>query len=301
MAAGRGQRCRSGRWLAAGRLTRATGVGLSGSGTSVVGKLWHLAHRAWKLLLVACERPRAVPGILRLACVEQAHVGEVLKLYTMEQWLKGADIRTVLDVGAHHGEFASAIMGLLPEATVYAFEPLADGYQKLLAMAKRCPRLTPFQVALGTERGEMAFWRSSYSASSSLRRMSELHKQVFPWTAKNFRTTVRVAPLDDYAEALELRPRVLMKVDVQGWEDRVFRGAARLMGTVDYILVEVSFRQLYEDEPLFDDVYQLLTGMGFQFAGHLDQVRSPIDGGILQADALFVRRSPADTARPQVG
>jgi FkbM family methyltransferase len=249
-------------------------------------------QRAWGLLISACERPRTLPSILWQVTARRAYVGELLKLYRFRQWLSTAGIATVIDVGAHHGEFATAILALLPRASVYSFEPLSEGYQRLAALAAREPRLKVFQVALGMETGPIDFWQSSFSAASSGLAMTELHKQAFPWTAGQTRVTVACAPLDSFRSNIELKPRVLLKVDVQGSEDRVFLGGLELLRSVDYVLVEVSFKRLYEREALFPDIHQLLAQNGFDFAGVMDQVFSPLDGSVLQADALFVRPRP---------
>src|SRR5215831_11930154 len=43
------------------------------------------------------------------------------------KWIRDLDIRTVLDVGAHTGEFAAEIHAILPEATIYSFESFCSG------------------------------------------------------------------------------------------------------------------------------------------------------------------------------
>ena len=95
--------------------------------------------------------------------------------------------------------------------------------------------------------------------------------------------------LDDCLGRVQLVPRVLLKLDVQGYEDRVLRGGIRILQRVDYVLTEVSFCPLYDGQASFGEVYDLLLKSGFSYAGNLDQLASPLDGRILQADALFVR------------
>ena len=53
----------------------------------------------------------------------------------------------------------------------------------------------------------------------------------------------------------------------------------------------MSFRPLYEGQALFPEVFSFLSAQGFTFAGLLDQLPSPIDDTLLQADAIFVRQS----------
>ena len=216
-------------------------------------------------------------------------MGEFLKLD--QRWIKEAGISTVIDVGAHAGQFSSAIRAVLPKAHIYAFEPLADCCEKLRKRLGHYGRFQAFQIALGDRSGPINFWRSSFSKSSSVLPMADLHKESFPWSARMIPVTVQMETLDAYLDKMVMAPKVLLKIDVQGYEDKVLRGACGVLKRVDLVLVEVSFRHLYEGQPLFKEIYELLSGAGFSYAGNLEQLVSPLDGSILQADALFIRNS----------
>ena len=56
------------------------------------------------------------------------------------------------------------------------------------------------------------------------------------------------------------------------------------------IIIEISFLELYEGQPLFDKVFEILNRKGFAYMGNLYQLIDPSNGVPLQADALFVRR-----------
>ena len=53
--------------------------------------------------------------------------------------------------------------------------------------------------------------------------------------------------------------------------------------------VETSFVELYEQQPLFDDIYMLLKSWGFAYQGSFDQLRDPRTGKTVQEDSVFVR------------
>lgn len=95
--------------------------------------------------------------------------------------------------------------------------------------------------------------------------------------------------LDDLVVAENLVDDVLLKLDVQGFEDRVLDGAERVLARSRIVLTEVSFDRLYEDQALFDDIYGRLRDAGFAFHGVLLQLFHPKDGRPLQADAIFQR------------
>jgi FkbM family methyltransferase len=251
-------------------------------------RLRDLGRKAWKYGLAAVERPQQLPYFL-CSALKGVHIGEFLKIN--QPWIKQAGVRTVIDIGAHTGEFSAAIRAVLPGIHVYAFEPLPDCYEKLRATFGGDARFRAFNVALGEQRGQVRFWRSRFSKSSSVLPMADLHKLELPWSSDLTPIYIPIATLDDFLREIDLIPKVLLKLDVQGYEDRVIRGGIAVLRNVDYILTEVSFRPLYEGQVFFENVYELMRELGFSYAGNIDQFLSAVDGSVLQADALFVRDS----------
>lgn len=206
-----------------------------------------------------------------------------------KKWLRDVGFRTVLDVGANVGQFATAAHAILPEAAIYSFEPLPDCFSELQKQMAGAEKFRAFNVGIGAERGEIQFNRSSFAPSSSFRKMATLHKETYPWTAGSEQVTVKVETLDDIAATLELPEPILLKIDVQGYEDQVLAGGRNTCNRVAAIIVEVSFEVLYEGQPLFDDIYRVITGMGFVFKGNLEQTSDKYSGCALYADAIFLR------------
>jgi hypothetical protein len=88
---------------------------------------------------------------------------------------------------------------------------------------------------------------------------------------------------------LDLQSRVLLKIDVQGYDFEVLKGAQELLAQVDYVIVEIGVQLLYEQQASFEEIYDYLRGLDFIYAGDFDQLVSPKDGKVLQIDALFRR------------
>ena len=258
--------------------------------TSRAKRLRDLADKAWSYLIHLIAHPTRMPAAL-LAVSRGAHLGETLKLSDRHDWLSHAQIRTVIDVGAHTGQFSSALRQLLPHARIYAFEPIADCHEKLERRFSEDARFHSFNTALGERDGEIAFHTSSFPKASSPLPMTSLHREAFPWSADTSISTVPVRRLDSYAGELELEPNVMLKVDVQGYEQHVLSGADEILAKTSYVLVELSFAPLYDGQADFHDIYSYLVNRGFSYAGSWDQLESPLDHTIIQADALFVRSS----------
>lgn len=206
------------------------------------------------------------------------------------EWLKKLDCRTIIDVGASKGNFSVEFHRIFPQAAIYAFEPLAD----CLEMAKKkmagVSSFHPYVVALSDHEGEETFWRSAYSGASSLLSMANLHKTLFPHTARQFPEKVRVAMLDNILGQENLEDQILVKIDVQGEEGRVIAGGQKIISRAKVIICETSYQPLYENQPLFGDIFRQLSALGFGYAGIWgEDFQSPQDGRPLQQDSIFLK------------
>jgi len=205
-------------------------------------------------------------------------------------WLANCGIQTVLDVGAHIGEFAQRIRVILPHADLICFEPLQEPFTKLTERFRGQPNFRAIRCALGEKAGQHEIHHNEYAPSSSLLPMTELHKQSFTFAVKEQTEMIEVRRLSDVVRELDLHDPLLLKLDVQGFEDKVIAGGEDVVARAKIIIIEVSFQTLYEGGPLFDDVYRLLRDHGFTYNGNFEQLSSPRDGRILQADAIFCRQ-----------
>lgn len=199
-------------------------------------------------------------------------------------------INTVIDVGAHKGEFARMMRKTLPGAQIISFEPLAEAYRELESAMKADANFRAFNFALGEQDGRVEMHKNEWTQSSSLLPMAELHKQVFAYTQNETSEEIEIRRLDDVLRGVELKPEILVKLDTQGYEDKVILGGGEVIARARLMVVETSFQTLYEGQPLFDDIYQLLRARGFSYAGNSYQLLSPADGTIMQVDAVFIRR-----------
>ena len=205
------------------------------------------------------------------------------------QWLKGKDIHTIFDVGANTGQFASQFHQFFPNAEIYSFEPLENCYNQLLKRMGHVPKFHAFNFALGDKAGKTKIHHNNFSPSSSLLPMEELHKKAFPHTDKVLIEEIDIRCLDDVTENLCIKDNVLIKIDVQGFEDKVILGGEKLISRASVLILETSFQPLYKGQPLFDDIYEMLKQKGFVYSGTEHTIRNPNDGSILQCDSVFCK------------
>lgn len=202
-------------------------------------------------------------------------------------WLQNRGIKSVLDIGANTGQFANRINEILPNVNIVSFEPIKKCYNELLQNTSNI-NIKAFHCALGDVEEQMEINISAHSPSSSLLKMADLHTEVF--TGTNFVETelISVKRLDSVFSNLNIEGKFMVKIDVQGFEDRVIKGGLETLKKADCILIETSFEELYKDQLLFDGIYKLLIGIGFEFHGNYTQAINKQDGRILYAESLFI-------------
>ena len=99
---------------------------------------------------------------------------------------------------------------------------------------------------------------------------------------------VPVNRLDDLW-ALQPSDRVMLKIDVQGYEKPVLDGAQRILSSCNAVVVEMSLIPLYEGQILAKQLWELLEAAGFEAWSFDPGFCDPKSGRMLQMDGLFVR------------
>jgi hypothetical protein len=85
-----------------------------------------------------------------------------------------------------------------------------------------------------------------------------------------------------------LESPALLKIDVQGGELDVLSGSDDLLGCFDAVYVECSYLQMYEGQPLVEDINDWMGERGFRMSGVYNQ-HNDRQRGAVQADFLFTR------------
>ena len=206
-----------------------------------------------------------------------------------QKWLHDYRFDTVLDIGSNIGRFAVTASAVFPNAKVYAFEPLPECYEQTRRALAKIGKGEAFNVGLGDHNEMVSINRSSHLPSSSFLPMARTHTEAFKFAAHQEQVDVKVSRLDDIPQMLSLGESILVKIDVQGFERAVIAGGRNTIAKAKVVLIELSYEELYVGQPLFAEVFELLSGLGFKFAGTLAQMPHPDDGRMLDADCLFVR------------
>ena len=200
----------------------------------------------------------------------------------------GVNPDCIFDVGANIGQFSLSATTVWPMARIISYEPVAESFDQLKSVAKNHPKIEPIASALGSESGESEIRVTSQTQSSSLRKLHSNHLQAYPHVTERKKQIVEIRTLEDEVGRLKPTGKVLLKLDVQGFESEVIRGGAEALGVFHWIVLETATRPMYEGEVLFDEIKLLMLEKGFRFETPMDIHFAP-DGSPGQFDALFAK------------
>lgn len=212
-------------------------------------------------------------------------VGRLMKLFQTH------GINMLLDIGANTGQFAMNIQIYGYKGRIVSFEPVQSAYDELSKNAAQRPGWTVVRMGIGDESREMDINVSgSFTLSSSFSAMLPKHLEVAPNTAYTGQERVVVRPIDDvFSGYCGDGDRVFMKVDTQGYEANVIRGAEKSLPRIAGVQLELSLEQLYEGEALAHDMIGLMLSKGYRLVNIEEGMSDPRTGHLLQCDCVFFR------------
>jgi FkbM family methyltransferase len=220
-----------------------------------------------------------------------AFIPETHALARRRQILQYYAIDTVLDVGANVGQFASQLRSDLGYAgRILSFEPLGAAFQALQAAARGDPQWQVFHYALG-ERDELREINvAGNSESSSFLDMLPAHLESAPHSRYTGRESIQLRSLDGlFSELCADAKNVYLKIDTQGFEQSVLKGAAASLARIDTVQMEMSLVPLYRGEWLFLEACAWMQGQGYALIAFENGFSDPKSGRLLQLDGIFRR------------
>ena len=138
--------------------------------------------------------------------------------------LAGLDCDAIVDAGANRGQFSLISRLVKPDLLIIAFEPIPTE-AAIFRKALFDENIQLHQVALGEKVGEAEIHLSRSADSSSLLPIGETQKKLFRDTDEVGRLNIPVKRLDDFQGEWKGHARLLLKIDVQGFELSVLKGA----------------------------------------------------------------------------
>jgi FkbM family methyltransferase len=212
-------------------------------------------------------------------------------LARMKKFFDLFGISVVLDVGANTGQFAKYLRKEVGfSGTLVSFEPLRSAFDELQKSAAHESQWRVYNLALGESNRSGMLNVSMNSQSSSLLPMLPTHLDAAPKSKYVGEEPIEVKTLDSIYESLcTKKDSVYLKIDTQGYELNVLKGAANALEHIDTVQLEMSLVPLYQGELLFNEMYEYLRRRHYSLVSIEPVYFGDVPGQVLQVDGIFHR------------
>lgn len=206
--------------------------------------------------------------------------------------LRHNKIDLIFDIGANEGQFSNIIYKLGYKGRIVSFEPLTSAHSILIRKSKKYSKWEVAErCAIGEEDGEITIHISKNTLSSSVLDILEEHTSAAPGSVYTGEEKVKVYKLDTIGKNfVKDSENIFLKIDTQGFEEKILNGAENFLKNVKGLLVETSLVKLYERQALFPKIMQMITDKGFELWGIEPAFVNKQSGRILQIDAVFFKK-----------
>lgn len=177
-------------------------------------------------------------------------------------------IRTVFDVGAHIGMTTLEFSDEFPDATVYAFEPGTQNFERMRSNLIGKPDVLLYNIGLSSAVGEGSLLCESDHPSMA---------RLVQGNGAGERERVTLDTIDNFVARAQIQNIDLLKVDVEGHEMQVFAGAKKMLeeGRISLIRFETAIDPDLDYHTQFSTAFEFLRGFGYRLFGFYDQWEDP--------------------------
>lgn len=210
----------------------------------------------------------------------------------LSQLFQRLNINCVLDVGAHFGEYGRFLRGIGFAGLIISVEPVEASFERLSREAHGDGHWAVHHLALGSRDGVGEMNVTEGSDFTSFLSPNAYSTSEFPGSSRVVRREqVPLQRLDHFfADRMGglANPRVYLKLDTQGYDLEVLRGAEGCLDRIVALQSEVSVKPIYHGQPSLTDALGHLGQLGFEVGG-LYPVTRDHAGRVVEFDCVALR------------
>lgn len=197
---------------------------------------------------------------------------------------------TIFDVGAYDGRSIESYKKVFSKSIIFSFEPTPNVFKYLVRKYSHRNDVKLFNTALSSEIGEAEFHINNSLLTNSLIESSkdEYTSSQISYSTKE-KITVKTNTIDNFCKTENIDKINILKIDVQGADIMVLKGAEKTLREkkIDLIFVEVEFLQIYKNQPLFHELSSFLHLNGY-YLYSLYNISLSNKGQMIYGDAVFL-------------
>lgn len=214
--------------------------------------------------------------------------------YTREKFYKEIvknENPVIFDVGAHKGESVIFFKSIFETSKIYSFEPSKINFIDLVSVSKKYDSIA-YNLAISDKSGVSDFYTQEITHLGGLLPINKKSKDSLGYAANasNSKAQVECVTLDDFCIKNNISNIDILKIDVQGFETNVLKGADEALKFVNVVQIEIILFDFYENtKDNWIDVNLILSEQGFKLWDISKISKNPKNFRTDWVEAVYVR------------
>ncbi len=189
---------------------------------------------------------------------------------------------TILDIGAYEGNWTKAVIDIYPESKIYMIEAQPGKTPMLEKIKMMRSENIEYSIALvGEKKLEKVPYYLMETGSSVLAENTDYKRE---------KIELEMTTVDDLLSHTAMNSPVFVKIDVQGLELAVMKGAEKILNKAELVLLEVSTVEYNQGAPLFSEIISYMNEKGFVVYDIVNTKRTNSKHILFQMDVFFCRK-----------
>ncbi|MEZ4793191.1 MAG: FkbM family methyltransferase [Gelidibacter sp.] len=207
----------------------------------------------------------------------------------LKYYFEDLSFKTIFDVGANIGQTAIHIRNNFPTADIWSFEPVKNTFN-ILTKNTSGLNINCQQMALGSSMGEIMLATNEAERPSTMNSLLNNH-----FNSENANEHIKVLTLDSFCVSNSIEKIDLLKIDTEGFDLEVLKGASKFLTdqSIDFVEVEVGMNPENTYHVNFVEVKQFLENFDYRLYGLYEQIHEwqtnkPI---LRRVNALYISKA----------
>lgn len=213
--------------------------------------------------------------------------------------LKIKDNCTIFDIGANKGQSIERFRKIFPNSIIHSFEPNKAEFEIISKKYQNDKKIIINNIAIGDKIEKKNFFITALSGTSSFNKLN-LNTQWIKKRSSQYNTSIEgytkkvvevdVLTLDQYCKNNSIDTIDIVKIDTQGYEDKILGGSSEILkkNIVKMIELEVMFDDVYERHLSFSDIEKYLLPYNFRFSAITTANNNLFEGLVFFADVIYI-------------
>jgi FkbM family methyltransferase len=197
----------------------------------------------------------------------------------------------IFDIGANEGQSIKRFNYIFPESIIYSFEPIKESFDKIIKLYNKRNFIVN-NFALGEKEEKKKFYINKHSFTSSFFKINNKYKELHDFDKAHITANTKVTTLDKYIKLHNIKKIDILKIDTQGYELNILKGAklALKKKIIKFIELEIIIADYYKKKINLHDI-DLIMSKNNYYLYNIENFCYDKNGKLKWFDMLYMNKN----------